>query len=391
VRALVVGWLALAGTVLDAQPYVEGGQTRHRFAQTTLGTDARVFAPADPITSGSLQDARLIIGGTHFWGHADFFVAVPVGWSGETGFRSRVETGGRYYPWRIERNRIRPYVGASILGTTYQETGGGSQTRFHLPLTAGLTYQAGNTLVSLNAGWLQHESTYYTTQVVPARIRMHPGWIGLGVARSFDTTLGAEKGWMSGDTEIRTLRELASGSLDAWTVSVGPSSAFFTKPSGALTARAYAGQHEVTQIFPEFGIGRYFAERDMQVNLVYRNNVSEVEGHGYAQTATRRAITAELFFFLFDWHGFVPFAGANIGHEVLTVRGDAVGRNEMTSYGVTAGWDIRPDRLQSFTLRTIVRYVPRLAAPTSELRPLNFDQLEVNFIQLVIYPGRIWK
>jgi hypothetical protein len=391
VRALLFGGLVLAGTVLEAQPYVEGGQTRHRFAQTTLGTDARVFAPADPLTSGSLQDARIIIGGTHFWGHADFFVAVPVGWSGETGFRTRVETGGRFYPWRIERNRLRPYVGASIMGTTYQEVGGGSQTRFHVPLTAGLTYQVGSSLLSLNAGVLHHESTYYTTQTVPARIRMHPGWIGLGVTRSFDTTLGAETNWLSGETEIRTLRNLTTGSLDAWTVSVGPSSAFFTRTSGALRTRAYAGQHEATQVFPEFGIGRYFAERDMQFNLAYRNNTSEVAGHGYRQTATRRAVTAELFWFLFDWHGFVPFVGGNLGAEWLEVRGDATGRNEMTSYGVTAGWDIRPDRLQKFTLRTTMRYVPKLVAPTSEGRPLNFDQLEVNFIQLVLYPGRIWK
>jgi hypothetical protein len=394
VGATLVGVLFGAmcvGPTLGAQPYVEGGQTRHRFAQTTLGTDARVFAPGDPITSGSLQDARLIIGGTHFWGHADLFVAVPIGWSGETGFRSRVETGGRYYPWRVERNRIRPYVGASILGTTYQETGGASQTRFHVPLTAGLTYQAGNTLVSLNAGWMRHESTYYSTSTVPARIRMHPGWVGLGLARTFDTTLGAERGWQDGETEIKTLRGLASGALDAWTISVGPSSAFFTKTSGALRDRAYAGQHEVTQIFPEFGVGRYFAERDMQFNLAYRTNTSEVAGHGYEQTATRRAITAELFWFLFDWHGFVPFLGGNLGHEMLTVRGYARGSNEMTSYGLTGGWDIRPDRLQAFTLRTTLRYSPRLVAPTTEGRPLHFDQLEVNFIQLVIYPGRIWR
>jgi hypothetical protein len=277
------------------------------------------------------------------------------------------------------------------MGTTYQEIGGGSQTRFHVPLTAGLTYQAGNTLLSLNAGWMRHESTYFSTPSVSAPIRMHPGWIGLGLSRSFDATLSAERDWQSGETETRTLRAIASGSLDAWTVSVGPSSAFFTKTSGALRNRAYAGQHEVTQIFPEFGVGRYFASRDLQVNLIYRSNTSEVAGHGYRQTAARRAISAEWFWFIGDWHGFAPFIGPNIGHEVLEVRGDATGRNETTSYGVTAGWDIRPNRLQAFTLRTTVRYVPRLAAPTTEGRPLNFDQLEVNFFQLVIYPGRIWR
>lgn len=389
-RGLVFGCLAILGTALEAQPYVDGGRTRHRFAQTTLGTDARAFAAGDALTSGSLQDARLIIGGTHFWGHADFFVAVPIGWSGETGFRTRVETGGRYYPWRIERNRIRPYVGASILGTTYQETGGASQTRFHVPLTAGLTYQVGNTLVSLNAGWLRHESTYYSTPSVPAQIRMHPGWIGLGVSRSFESTLGAERGWQSGETEIRTLRGLADGSLDAWTVSVGPSSAFFTKTSGALRARAYAGQHEATEIFPEFGIGRYFAARDMQVNLAFRRNTSEVAGHGYRQVAARRALTAELFWFINDWHGFVPFVGGNLSQESLEVSGDARGRADLWSYGVTAGWDIRPDRLQAFTLRTMLRYAPRISVPTTEGRPVHFDQLEINFIQLVVYPGRMW-
>jgi hypothetical protein len=72
-----------------AQPYIEGGNTRHRFAQMYVGADVRTTAFAQGITWGQATDQstwqqtdfspatdlRLKIGGTHFWGHADFAIA----------------------------------------------------------------------------------------------------------------------------------------------------------------------------------------------------------------------------------------------------------------------------------------------------------------------------
>jgi len=49
--------MLLAGT-LRAQPYVTGGETRHRFAQMTLGADARTFAQAGPISVRASRRGR---------------------------------------------------------------------------------------------------------------------------------------------------------------------------------------------------------------------------------------------------------------------------------------------------------------------------------------------
>lgn len=82
--------LFIGTTVVDsqAQVYVEK-QTRHRFAQLTLGADIQssfggqttLFdrtGQSNSIDLPSITRPRLIIGGTHFWGHADFYVAFPV-------------------------------------------------------------------------------------------------------------------------------------------------------------------------------------------------------------------------------------------------------------------------------------------------------------------------
>ena len=73
---------------LQAQVFVEK-QTRYRFAQTTIGLDLQrsqngqsFFLDNDEriqsVSLPSVTKPRLIIGGTHFWGHADFYIAIPL-------------------------------------------------------------------------------------------------------------------------------------------------------------------------------------------------------------------------------------------------------------------------------------------------------------------------
>jgi hypothetical protein len=394
VRALVRAGLvsaltASAVTAALAQPYVDGGNTRHRFAQLSIGADARAFTADGSTAEGPLQDARLVIGGPHFWGHAELFVAVPVAWSGRTGYKTRVETGARWYPWRIERGAVRPYAGASLLGVTYEELGGPRQTRIVVPLTAGVTYQRGDGLLTLGGGWVRHESRYARAPGSTVPVTMHPLWLGVGYSRVFDATLGAEPAWKSGETEVRVLRLRDQRRLSGWTVTAGASTAFFLRRSSELTAIGFAGQHEVAAPFGELGVGYYFADREVQFNLLARRSRSEVRGFGYAQTATRTAVTAEWFLFLFDYHGFMPFVGPNLSNEVLRVSGDATGEFEGISAGYTFGWEIRPDPLQAVTLRTSARWVRRLGVPLSTGRSVHLDQLEVSFLQVVVYPGRL--
>jgi len=44
------------------------------------------------------NETRLIIGETHFWGHAHFYIAFPVTSFGKTGFTTGAETGSKILP-----------------------------------------------------------------------------------------------------------------------------------------------------------------------------------------------------------------------------------------------------------------------------------------------------
>ena len=374
----------------DAQVYIEGGNTRHRFAQMTLGVDARTMPAQGSSVDDALREARVIIGGTHFWGHAGFFIAIPVRRFGDSPFRTRVETGARYYPWRLTRNAVRPWLGASLMSVAYEQGDGPTQGRVRWPLTGGLTYQRGNQLWSLGVGAVQHDAKYPDSPTTTIPITMHPRWISLGYTRAFDLTLGAEPAWKSGETARAVEQRLAAGSLGGLTVGIGPSSAFFSRASPHLRDLGYAGQHRNARIFADIGVGYHFPRPDVQVGVAYRQNSSVVAAYGYEHKATRRAATIEAFKFLFDYHGFVPFVGPHLSREQLSVRGSVRGDATLWRPGVTVGWDIRPDRLQSMILRTNLRYTPRLDAPVTGGRKVALDQVEFNFIQFVIFPKRFF-
>jgi hypothetical protein len=387
--AIALAMVIVAGA-MEAQPYVDGGETRHRFAQLTLGGDARTFPAGGSTAAGALQETRFIIGGTHFWGHADFFIALPILRSGDSDFRTRVETGARWYPWRLESGKVRPYVGASLMGVQYEQGDGPRIGRMTMPVTAGLTYQRNDHIVTLGVGRTDYEAKYPLDAVTRTDVRMHPTWISLGYTRSLETTLSAEEGWASGQTAARTERALARGLIGGFNLAVGPSSAFFLRESSHLRAVGSAGQHLSAELFPEIGAGWYFAKPDVQVNLAFRRNSSEVAGYGYEHTARRTSVAAEAYAFLFDYQGFVPFIGPHVSHEWLRVEGDANGTTSRFAPGLTFGWDIRPDRLQLFTLRTALRWTPGLSVRVEDGRRVPFDQLEFNFIQFVLYPGKLF-
>ena len=119
------------------QIYVEK-QTRHRFAQLNLGMDIQSSFGGnfsyinidDDIISSNLPNSytpRIVIGATHFWGHADFYIAIPIYNSvyrndGQSVLTlSGVETVFKYYPWRIKHNKLRPFVGLALSPFYYEQ------------------------------------------------------------------------------------------------------------------------------------------------------------------------------------------------------------------------------------------------------------------------------
>ena len=136
-RYFLLVYTLFLSSQLFAQVYTEN-QTRHRFAQLALGLDyvtsiggqSRFVGPSGTLENFDLQSTgspRIILGGTHFWGHADFYIAFPIGNSSystdsqELLHLSSIETVFKYYPWRIANNKLRPFVGFSFSPFYYEQ------------------------------------------------------------------------------------------------------------------------------------------------------------------------------------------------------------------------------------------------------------------------------
>lgn len=182
-QASLLLFILLGINTAYSQPYMQG-KTRHRFAQLNLGADVCMF-PGDGSQSyladgskfqlANQTETRLIIGGTHFWGHADFFVAFKVAGFGKSGFGTSVETGGKYFPWRIEDKKLRPYIGLSWLPTSYQQGDGVFQLRNKYPLTAGLVYNRGHHLIELGTAYIyNNKQDYYISP--PLEVPVNPAF-----------------------------------------------------------------------------------------------------------------------------------------------------------------------------------------------------------------------
>lgn len=397
--------------LLQAQPYLEK-QTRHRFAQLNLGLDVQYSSPAQGswLRNGTATEQRIdghfrpriLIGGTHFWGHADFMLAIPLGrpvFSEQDQHfitYSGVETAFKYYPWRMQSGKIRPFAGVSLLTWYYEQRQGkdlaGNGPELHvvnLPLSLGMNYMHGRHLLELGVLWNhQYRQQYAISSQQFAPIQLSQWQLGLSWRWLLETTLSAEKGWESGRTSAVTEKLAAAGKLDGWFVGAGFSSVFWLANSVRNEQLYPFVGKPGTSLMPDFSLGYYWHQADAQLNLSYRGYRTATQAYGVQQTLQRRSLGLEFTKMLFDYHGFVPFIGPILSREQLLINeNNNVYQAEdfLWSAGLTFGWDIRPDRLQRFVLRTNLRWYPALKLQAADA---NFNALEFNFIQLVVYPQR---
>jgi hypothetical protein len=109
----------------------------------------------------------------------------------------------------------------------------------------------------------------------------------------------------------------------------------------------------------------------------------------------RRSLALEGFKFLGDYHGFAPFIGGGLSIDRLHLKesdSEILIRDERQQHIsplLVFGWDIRPGiKSDPWLLRTNLRYAPLLNFETGSGN-LSLQHLEFNFIQFVVYPGRI--
>ena len=400
--AFIVAFLLSPATSI-AQQYIDGGNTRHRFAQTTVGIDLshgpagmnnEIGTKLSPLLS-SFSEARLLIGGTHFWGHADFYLAIPLVRDKVSPFRTGVETGAKYYPFRLRYKSIVPFAGIAFAANTYSLADGPEKKWFSTPVSAGLSYLSKAGLFEVYAAYDFHSSPgYYISPTQTASLRIPKARFGISYKRVFDTTLSAEKDWKSGRTKLLTDTLAVMKRLDGITIGAGPSSSFFLTSPEADEATPSLGSHRDAPLFADLAVGYYLHQPDLQIQVAYRSMHSKTSAYGSSQQLKRTSLAIEGFKFLLDYHGFCFFAGPSISREWwatdtnLSGRATETVKTQKIQPGIVLGWDIRPNRLQSMYLRTHLRWYPGMTVRNHE-GTIRADQLEFNYIQLVIFPGRM--
>jgi len=404
-----------------AQVYTDK-QTRHRFAQMNIGIDYQTSfggktnyldseGNLNSLNLTSLHKPRVLIGGTHFWGHADIYIAIPIlrptlqKNKQRINYINGVETVFKYYPWRIEEKKIRPFVGLSLTPFYYEQSNdnmefgdGPELNHTSIPITTGLTYNTKNHLIEAGLNWnYANTQSYYISRDQVSEIETPPIYFNLSYRYILETTLSAEPDWESGKTQQITEQLAERKRLNSFHIRVGMSSAFWIKESNYNKDKHPYVQRYDTSIMPDFTIGYYLHQPDINFAVAYRAYGTSTNSYGVIQSAKRKSIVLEASKFLFDYHGFVPFLGPAISYENLSFRESFENQethnlsDNQIGYGVTFGWDIRPNRLQSFILRTNLRWFPQLELDIDDQYSISYDNIEFNFIQLIVYPNRMMK
>lgn len=405
--------------VINAQVYIEK-QTRHRFAQLNVGLDVQISTSGNISyldAEGNIQSLtlnpkyrpRFIIGGTHFWGHADFYIAIPltnptIEKENQTIFcYSGVETGFKYYPFRIEHHKLRPYLGVALTGYYLEQNnknfvyGNGPElSTSAFPVLAGCTFNHKSHLFEAGMVWnYKSKQDYYISRETKSSISTAPIYFQLGYKYMLETTLSAERDWESGRTQKITIEKAEKKELNAFYLGVGISAAFCLQESSYnKNLRPYIYKYSGA-LLADFSLGYYFHKPDLNIGLSYRAYSDGTDSYGALQKTKRKSLALECSKFLFDYHGFVPFVGPSLSFEQLSfeemfeqTQTQTISNNQM-AYGILFGWDIRPNRLQSILLRTNLRWFPKINLNLEGGQSISFSTLEFNFIQLVVYPGRM--
>lgn len=365
----------------------------------TVGTHPQQF--------GTSAEPRFVISGMHFWGHADFYVAIalplmlgkPEVAGAPVRINHRVETGARVYPWKVKLNSVRPYAGISFRSFSYnQEAADPEPHRYRssdydqvvFPLQAGLTYTSRKYHITAGVHHLRNNRfDYYTGPATRQAVQLKPFTFNAGIVRYIDT-----------DRHMRTARGVQVENIlyerlkryrkfNVAYAGVGPSAALPVGRSAYLAQEAPALHQSLPfNIMPDLTIGYHFARPDVNVGFSYRPMTSRLRGYADELRQARHSFMLEGYKYLFNWLGFAPYLGPTVSAERLS----ASHNGERTAawkpaIGFIAGWDIRVTKTGTSVLRTNLRWTPglHLDVKGSELR---YDPLEFNFIQYVVFLGR---
>lgn len=398
-----------------AQSYLEEA-TQHRFAQTYFGINTLYYPTSGVIpiegVNHAFSDAvipRITLGGLHFWGRVDFKMSLSLAHFTNRKLSDlhsiRFEPGAdfscRYYPWQIKKGRIRPFLGASLnqmlVGLERSDLDRYVKMHFALSPVAGISLRLGEWQINADAMWMpDNRIGLYTDRLTPTNVEMPEWYYSFGIVRFFDVTKNHEKRLKSGETDAVASELKTAGKLNSITLGVAPSMSYFLKTPRYSTGERKGVPAHSSVFTWDLGIGYLFNKQGIHAGVSYRDYTSSRENYDLEHLIRRRSIALEVTKFLFNWNGFAPFVGPSLGYDRWAMAefdgderiGDVV-RTTQFAPGIIFGWDISPSPVETWVLRTNLRYYPQVTINDLEGSTSKVDQFEFNFIQAVIYPQRI--
>ena len=392
-------------------------KTQHRFAQTYFGLNTQIIpSQGSIIWNGNsyafpvITSPRFTIGGLHFWGKVDFNINIPLATfsdfylneTTEFTFNPGGDLSARYYPWRIEYGKVRPYAGVSFNEMTFSLENEQAGERRDLFITSsllgGFSFALNDWQINAELMWLpNNERTFYADRSTPFKLELPQYYFSVGIVKYFDGTLREEADTKSGRLQQLETKFRKEGKLNSFSIGVAPSGSYFLKaPDFYDPMRESLPRHKGNFVW-DFGLGYLFHDAGIHVGFSFRDYTARVESYDFEHLIRRRSIAFEPIKFLWDYNGFVPFIGPSISFE-RWATGEFEGntqledtrRKQMISPGIIFGWDILASPLETWVLRTNLRWYPFQEIPGTDGNMSRVDQFEFNFIQLVIYPNRLF-
>lgn len=392
---------------------------RHRFAQTYFGAGAHFMLGGTTQYTDSMGQThtrnlptsfqpKLVIGGLHFWKRVDFYVAFSLPTakfnaedSNSYRYTAGIETGARYYPLRMNSRTVSPYLGMNWGIVSYAQQVPGMPEGTHisrnvLNLETGLAFRTGGFILEFNFAYMAtHSFTYALSRNTKGTTNFSPFSVGISLKYALDFTAS------SGGKEARRFNQQLDSTLtvkkwnNVFHIGVGPSAAFGLGHNTYNAAlRPWLDDPLPVVLCPDFSLGVQLEKPGIDISLSVRPMFFRQEGYNFQQQLDRVSVALEVFRFLFNYKGFVPYAGAFASYEYLHL---AEKDHDQTVTDVTAhkpgwgfilGWDIRPNRNDWWVLRTNVRFTPYVPFKVNN-RDYVVSQWEFNFIQFVLYPQRL--
>ncbi|MCG3167687.1 MAG: hypothetical protein POELPBGB_03481 [Bacteroidia bacterium] len=413
--------------IYTAQVLAQKNRSKYDFAQSYVGFSSQIIPGIgsteiliDQSNPNSLQkrnlpytyQPRLDIGGLHFWGHLDMMASIPlfggyrfsysdVDYHISTGFSMNI----RYYPINLIKPTkfgLRPFAGLKWSDMRYWQKVKNQEKGIELNkqiimLETGCALEHKNYLIDLTIQWLSNnEYKYPVSRSMSGNLQFPALSFKVGVKYLFDITSVNKKEEIV--KEVSDFKDflLKKNKLNAWSVGIGVSEVLPVQKSSYKKRidRSFLQNPGPMNIFPEVGITYYLFKPDLEFRVSYRPVWIKQEGYGFIHKTFRQSIAAEVFKFLFDYKGFLPFAGLGYGYNQLKlteIDNDIKQTDIQTGKFaplIMIGWDIRPTRVEWMIIRSNIRWTPWLSMEIGDTK-LQFNDIEINFLQYVVYPGRI--